>query len=97
MPAAPAPPPMLDGGEWVINGAKQFITNSGTDITKLVTITAVTGRSEGGKPELSAILLPSGTPGFEVGQGVRQGRLERVGHASALLPGCARARGEPAR
>jgi short/branched chain acyl-CoA dehydrogenase len=59
---------VLDGGEWVINGSKQFITNSGTDITKLVTITAVTGRSDSGKPELSAILLPSGTPGFEVGQ-----------------------------
>jgi short-chain 2-methylacyl-CoA dehydrogenase len=59
---------VLEDGEWVINGAKQFITNSGTDITKLVTITAVTGRNESGKPELSAILLPSGTPGFEVGQ-----------------------------
>ena len=59
---------VLEGGEWVINGAKQFITNSGTDITKLVTITAVTGRSDTGKPELSAILLPSGTPGFEVGK-----------------------------
>ena len=59
---------VLDGGEWVINGSKQFITNSGTDITKLVTITAVTGRDESGKPELSAILLPSSTPGFEVGK-----------------------------
>ena len=59
---------VLDNGEWVINGAKQFITNSGTDITKLVTITAVTGRDDSGKPELSAILLPSGTPGFEVGK-----------------------------
>ena len=59
---------VLDNGEWLITGAKQFITNSGTDITKLVTITAVTGRSESGKPELSAVLLPSGTPGFEVGQ-----------------------------
>ncbi len=57
----------LDGGEWVINGAKQFITNSGTDITRLVTVTAVTGRNDAGKAELSAFLLPSGTPGFEVG------------------------------
>lgn len=56
----------LDGDEWVINGTKQFITNSGTDITELVTVTAVTGRTEAGKPELSAILVPSGTPGFTV-------------------------------
>jgi short/branched chain acyl-CoA dehydrogenase len=60
----------LRGGEWVINGTKQFITNSGTKITKLVTITAVTGestRADGSvKKELTAILVPSGTPGFTV-------------------------------
>src|ERR1700678_1523894 len=56
----------LDDGEWVINGTKAFITNSGTDITGLVTVTAVTGRSEGGRPEISAIIVPSGTPGFTV-------------------------------
>jgi short/branched chain acyl-CoA dehydrogenase len=56
----------LDGGEWVINGTKAFITNSGTDITSLVTVTAVTDRSEDGKKEISAILVPSGTPGFTV-------------------------------
>ncbi len=55
-----------DGKEWVINGQKQFITNSGSDITSLVTVTAVTGRRENGKPELSTIIVPSGTPGFEV-------------------------------
>ena len=54
----------LDGGEWVINGSKQFITNSGTDITKLVTATAVTGTRDNGKKEISAIIVPSGTPGF---------------------------------
>lgn len=58
------------GSDWVINGSKQFITNSGTDITALVTITAVTGQStrlDGSvKKELSAILVPSGTPGFTV-------------------------------
>ncbi|WP_181788322.1 acyl-CoA dehydrogenase family protein [Streptomyces phytophilus] len=53
-------------GEWVINGTKCFITNSGTDITGLVTVTAVTGRSEAGKPEISSIIVPSGTPGFTV-------------------------------
>ena len=56
----------LDGGEWVINGTKSFITNSGTDITTLVTVTAVTGRGEGGRPEISAIIVPAGTPGFAV-------------------------------
>jgi alkylation response protein AidB-like acyl-CoA dehydrogenase len=57
---------VLDGDEWVINGSKAFITNSGTDITGLVTVTAVTGtRPDGGK-EISAIIVPSGTPGFTV-------------------------------
>ncbi|TQM82924.1 alkylation response protein AidB-like acyl-CoA dehydrogenase [Saccharothrix saharensis] len=56
----------LDGDEWVLNGTKAFITNSGTDITGLVTVAAVTGRRENGKPEISAIIVPSGTPGFTV-------------------------------
>jgi len=56
----------LDGDEWVINGTKAFITNSGTDITALVTVTAVTGRRESGRPAISAIIVPSGTPGFTV-------------------------------
>ncbi|MGC0365278.1 short/branched chain acyl-CoA dehydrogenase [Rhodococcus sp. 27YEA15] len=54
----------FDSGEWIINGNKQFITNSGTDITKLVTVTAVTGVKEGGKKEISTILVPTTTPGF---------------------------------
>jgi alkylation response protein AidB-like acyl-CoA dehydrogenase len=54
-----------EGGEWVINGSKAFITNSGTDITGLVTVTAVTSR-ESGKPQISAIIVPAGTPGFTV-------------------------------
>ncbi len=54
----------LDGGEWVVNGAKQFITNSGSSITSLVTVTARTGERPDGRPEISAIMLPSGTPGF---------------------------------
>ncbi|GAA3823495.1 acyl-CoA dehydrogenase family protein [Amycolatopsis tucumanensis] len=56
----------LDGDEWVINGSKSFITNSGTDITRLVTVTAVTGEKPGGGKEISAIIVPSGTPGFTV-------------------------------
>src|SRR3954469_11564676 len=53
----------LVGGEWVVNGTKQFITNSGSEITSVVTVTARTGTA-GDKPEISAILVPSGTPGF---------------------------------
>ncbi|MFE9643624.1 acyl-CoA dehydrogenase family protein [Streptomyces sp. NPDC006365] len=52
--------------EWVINGTKCFITNSGTAVTGLVTVTAVTGRTAEGKPRISAIIVPSGTPGFTV-------------------------------
>ncbi|MDO5696744.1 MAG: acyl-CoA dehydrogenase family protein, partial [Dermatophilus congolensis] len=58
-----------DGDDWVINGSKQFITNSGTDITSLVTVTAVTGTRENGKKEISTIIVPSGTPGFTVEPG----------------------------
>jgi alkylation response protein AidB-like acyl-CoA dehydrogenase len=54
----------LDDGHWVINGSKQFITNSGTDITKLVTVTAVTGTSSDGRKEISSILVPVPTAGF---------------------------------
>ncbi|GHG20319.1 MULTISPECIES: acyl-CoA dehydrogenase family protein [Amycolatopsis] len=56
----------LDGDEWIVNGSKAFITNSGTDITRFVTATAVTDVMENGRKEISAILIPSGTPGFEV-------------------------------
>ncbi|MCG7634259.1 MULTISPECIES: acyl-CoA dehydrogenase family protein [Gordonia] len=53
-----------DGDSWIINGGKQFITNSGTDITSLVTVTAVTGVKDNGKKEISTIIVPTGTPGF---------------------------------
>ena len=56
----------LDGDEWVINGTKAFITNSGTDITALVTVTAVTGKTADGSKEISSIIVPSGTPGLTV-------------------------------
>lgn len=52
---------VLDGDEWVINGTKSFITNSGTPITSLVTVTARTGPDE-----ISSIIIPTGTPGFSV-------------------------------
>lgn len=56
----------LVGDEWVVDGSKQFITNSGSAITSVVTVTARTGTREGGKPEISAIMVPTGTPGFTV-------------------------------
>ena len=58
---------VLDGDEWVINGTKAFITNSGTEITSLITVTARTGPGE-----ISAILVPVGTPGLVVEPGYRK-------------------------
>src|SRR6185312_16948848 len=58
-----------DTDEWVINGSKAFITNSGTEITALVTVTAVTGTNADGSKELSTIIVPTGTPGFTVAPG----------------------------
>ena len=55
-----------EGDEWVVNGAKAFITNSGTDITSVVAVTARTGSNDDGSPQISAILIPAGTPGFVV-------------------------------
>ncbi|HET7735301.1 MAG TPA: acyl-CoA dehydrogenase family protein [Nocardioidaceae bacterium] len=54
----------LDGDEWVVNGAKQFITNSGSSITSLVNVAARTGTRPDGRPEVSTIIVPAGTPGF---------------------------------
>lgn len=56
----------LDGDEWVVSGSKAFITNSGTDITSVVTVTARTGDNPDGSAQISAILIPSGTTGFVV-------------------------------
>ena len=54
------------GAEWVINGSKAFITNSGTSITSAITMLAITGRSDG-RAEISSIIVPAGTPGLTVG------------------------------
>jgi butyryl-CoA dehydrogenase len=58
-------------GEWVLDGEKQFITNSGTPITSVITVTAVTG-GQPGSPEISNILVPAGTPGLDVAPGYRK-------------------------
>jgi short-chain 2-methylacyl-CoA dehydrogenase len=66
----------LDDGQWVIDGAKQFITNAGTEISGCVTITALTGESaaggENGRREISNIIVPNGTHGYEVGEPYRK-------------------------
>jgi alkylation response protein AidB-like acyl-CoA dehydrogenase len=68
----------LDGNEWVINGTKAFITNSGTDITNLVTVLCRTGDRADGRPELSSILVPVPHDGFSASK-----KYDKVGwHAS---------------
>jgi short-chain 2-methylacyl-CoA dehydrogenase len=62
----------LEDGEWVINGTKAFITNSGTPMTSVVTITAVTGKDPGGSAIVSAIVVPTETPGFRVSKSYRK-------------------------
>jgi short-chain 2-methylacyl-CoA dehydrogenase len=63
----------LRDGQWIVNGSKLFITNAGTDITACVTITARTGEDE-----ISNLIIPNGTPGYEI-----SGPLEKMGwHAS---------------
>ncbi len=61
----------LHGDQWVIDGAKQFITNAGTSISGLVCITAVTGEDVG-RREISNLIVPNGTPGYEQGQPYRK-------------------------
>ena len=57
----------LEAGEWVVDGTKAFITNSGTSITSLVTVLAITGRDDRGGKEISSIIIPNGTAGFVPG------------------------------
>jgi short-chain 2-methylacyl-CoA dehydrogenase len=66
----------LESGEWVVNGSKSFITNSGTALTSLVTVLAITGGepAAGERKEISAVMVPAGTPGFTVG-----GKYSKVG------------------
>ena len=81
----------LRDGEWVVNGSKIFITNAGTDITALVTITAVTGEGE-----ISNLVIPNGTPGYEI-----SGPMDKLGWRASdtreLSFRDARSGGSPAR
>jgi len=61
-----------EGDSWVVNGAKAFITNSGTDLTSVVTVTARTGSNPDGSAQISAILVPAGTPGLTVDPAYRK-------------------------
>jgi short/branched chain acyl-CoA dehydrogenase len=68
----------LENGDWVINGTKAFITNAGTELTRLVTVTAVTGEPAAGRKEISSILVPVPRPGFSASK-----KYSKVGwHAS---------------
>jgi alkylation response protein AidB-like acyl-CoA dehydrogenase len=62
---------VLEDGEWVINGSKQFITNAGTEISGHVAITAITGETDG-RPEISNIIIENGTAGYEQGEPYRK-------------------------
>jgi alkylation response protein AidB-like acyl-CoA dehydrogenase len=62
----------LEDGHWVINGAKQFITNAGTELSGHVAITAVTGERPDGRPEISNLIVERGTPGYEPGEPYRK-------------------------
>ena len=82
----------LADGEWTINGAKQFITNAGTDISGVVCITARTGEAGDLEPH-----RPQRHARLRAGRAVSQDGLERLGHAPADVQRLPRARGEPAR
>jgi len=61
-----------EGDEWVINGSKIFITNAGTDMTFGVTVTAVTGEDAKGRPAISTIMIPNGTPGYQISEPMKK-------------------------
>ncbi len=62
----------LRGERWVVNGAKMFITNAGTPMSGGVTIAAATGRRPDGRPEVTNIIIPQGTPGYSIGQPLKK-------------------------
>jgi short-chain 2-methylacyl-CoA dehydrogenase len=75
---------VVDGDQWVIDGAKEFITNSGTPITSLVTVTARTG----GVDHITTIIVPSGTPGLEIEPAYRKMGWHASDTHPVRLDGC---------
>ena len=86
----------LEDGEWVIDGAKQFITNAGTDISGVVCITAVTGRGTG-DGEISNLIVANGTPGYSQGEPYRKMGWNASDTRPLAFEDCRVPRGEPAR
>ena len=84
---------VLADGEWVVNGAKQFITNSGSEITACVTVTARTGEREDGQARDLRDHRPGRHARLHRGEGLRQARLARLRHPPAVLRGLPGARG----
>jgi butyryl-CoA dehydrogenase len=78
----------LEDGEWVINGSKKWITNSGTDITAGVTVIARTGTREGGRPELTALIVPQETPGYTRGPGYEKTGWRASDQRPLYFEGC---------
>jgi alkylation response protein AidB-like acyl-CoA dehydrogenase len=81
----------LDGDDWVIDGSKAFITNSGTSITSVVTVLAITGPGSGPRPSISAIMVPAGTDGLSVSReyskvGWRASDTRGLSFASCRVP-----------
>jgi butyryl-CoA dehydrogenase len=62
----------LEGDQWIIDGSKTFISNSGTEVTGPVVIAAVTGSRPDGRKEISNFIVPNGTPGFSYGRKLRK-------------------------
>ena len=84
---------VLKDGQWVINGVKSFITNSGTRISGGVTITAVTGIRADGKNEISNLIVPTGTPGYSISKdynkmGWRASDTHELAFNDATVPEC---------
>ena len=78
----------IEGDEWVIDGAKAFITNSGTSITGLVTVACVTDRDAQGRPEISTIIVPAGTPGLTIAPSYSKVGWRSSDTHEVVLQGC---------
>src|SRR5262249_11079861 len=85
----------LQDGQWVINGAKRYITNGGTDITLGVTAMTRTGTRPDGRPELSAIIVPQDTPGYTRGEPYETLGWRASDHCPLYFVDCARPQDNP--